>query len=73
MDLRFTDEELSFRDDVRSFMRTALPEGIRRKLVEERHLDKEDLVAWQRILNAKGWAVPHCRCRFIVHIADGDW
>ena len=59
MDLRFTDEELSFRDDVRSFMRTALPEGIRRKLVEERHLDKEDLVAWQRILNAKGWAVPH--------------
>ena len=27
--------------------------------MESRHLDKEDIVAAQRILNAKGWAVPH--------------
>src|SRR6516165_1622637 len=59
MDLRFTPEEIAFRDEVRAFMRTALPEPIRRKMVEARHLVKEDLVAWQRILNAKGWAVPH--------------
>ena len=40
-------------------MRAALPEPIRRKMVETRRLEKQDLVTWQRILNAKGWAVPH--------------
>jgi pimeloyl-CoA dehydrogenase large subunit len=59
MDLRFTPDELAFRDEVRAFMRTALPESIRRKMVEARHLTKDDIVTWQRILNAKGWAVPH--------------
>jgi pimeloyl-CoA dehydrogenase large subunit len=59
MDLRFTPEELAFRDEVRTFMRTALPADIRSKLVEGRRVTKDDLVTWQRILNAKGWAVPH--------------
>jgi len=59
MDLRFTPDEIAFRDDVRMFMRTALPEPIRRKMVEMRRLVKQDLVTWQRVLNAKGWAVPH--------------
>jgi pimeloyl-CoA dehydrogenase large subunit len=59
MDLRFTAEELAFRDEVRAFMRASLPEDIRRKLVEGRHLKKEDFVIWQRILNRKGWAVPN--------------
>lgn len=58
MDLRFTPDEIAFRDEVRAFMRTALPESIRRKMVEARRLAREDVVAWQRILNAKGWAVP---------------
>jgi pimeloyl-CoA dehydrogenase large subunit len=59
MDLRFTPEELAFRDEVRSFMRTALPADIRSKLVEGRRLKKDDIVVWQRVLNEKGWAVPH--------------
>ena len=59
MDLRFTDDELRFRDEVRAFMRAALPTSIRRKMVEGRHLEKDDIVRWQRILNEKGWAVPH--------------
>ena len=59
MDLRFTDEELAFRDEVRDFMRTKLPEKTRQKIIEGRHLDKDDYVTWQRILNAKGWAVPN--------------
>jgi pimeloyl-CoA dehydrogenase large subunit len=59
MDLRFTPEEIAFRDEVRTFMRTALPADIRAKLVEGRRLKKDDIVNWQRILNAKGWAVPH--------------
>jgi len=39
-------------------MRAALPAPIRRKMVEARRLEKNDIVTWQRILNAKGW-----RCR----------
>jgi len=59
MDLRFTDEEVAFRDEVRSFFKKNLPENIRRKMVEGKKIGKEDIVAWQRILNKKGWAVPH--------------
>ncbi|HEX2653685.1 MAG TPA: pimeloyl-CoA dehydrogenase large subunit [Xanthobacteraceae bacterium] len=59
MDLRFTPEEIAFRDEVRAFMRSALPDTIRNKLTEGRRLAKNDIVTWQRILNAKGWAVPH--------------
>jgi pimeloyl-CoA dehydrogenase large subunit len=57
MDLRFTPEELAFRDEVRTFFRTNLPESIRTKLVEGKHLAKDDIVTWQRTLNKKGWAV----------------
>jgi pimeloyl-CoA dehydrogenase large subunit len=59
MDLRFSPEEVAFRDEVRTFMRTALPDDIRRKIIDGRRLAKEDIVIWQRILNARGWAVPH--------------
>jgi pimeloyl-CoA dehydrogenase large subunit len=59
MDLAFTAEELAFRDEVRHFFRTAIPESIRRKVLEGQHLTKEEIVASQRILNARGWAVPN--------------
>jgi pimeloyl-CoA dehydrogenase large subunit len=59
MDLRFTPEEVAFRDDLRRFFRTEIPAEIRRKVAEGRHLSKEDIVASQRILNAQGLAVPH--------------
>ncbi len=59
MDLRFTAEEIAFRDEVRAFFAGNLPETIRARLVDGEHIDKDDMVAWTRILNAKGWAVPH--------------
>jgi len=59
MDLRFTPEEQAFRDEVRGFFRDHLPEDIRAKLVDGEHVDKADMVSWTRILNARGWAVPH--------------
>jgi pimeloyl-CoA dehydrogenase large subunit len=58
MDLRFTDEENAFRDEVRTFMQTQIPIEIRRKVSEGHELEKDDLVRCQRILNAKGWATP---------------
>ena len=59
MDLRFTAEEIAFRDEVRSFCREKIPAEIRRKVSEGRGLGKDDVVTAQRILNARGWAVPH--------------
>ncbi|MGE4339527.1 MAG: acyl-CoA dehydrogenase family protein, partial [Pigmentiphaga sp.] len=58
MNLRLTDEELAFRAAVRAFLTDNLPPSIHRKMVDRRHLDKADVVSWQRILNARGWAVP---------------
>lgn len=59
MDLSFTKEELAFRDEVRTFFKENVPASTRQKMEEGRHLGKEDLVNWQRILNKKGWAVTH--------------
>jgi pimeloyl-CoA dehydrogenase large subunit len=59
MDLRFTQDEIAFRDDVRAFMKQKLPAAIRAKMIEGRRLSRDDLVEWQRVLNAKGWGVPH--------------
>ena len=59
MDLRFTPEEMQFREEVRAFIRDNLSPEVKRKMTEGLHTTKEELVAWQRALNAKGWAVPH--------------
>lgn len=59
MNLDFTDEELAFRDEVRAFLAQSLPEDLRRKMIDRRHLEKDDIVRWQRILNARGWATPN--------------
>ncbi|MCO5145195.1 MAG: pimeloyl-CoA dehydrogenase large subunit [Aquamicrobium sp.] len=59
MDLRYSPEELAFRDEVRAFLADNLPEDIRRRMIDGDYGNKEDLVLWSRILNAKGWAVPH--------------
>jgi len=59
MDLRFTPEETAFRDEVRTFFRTEIPAEIRKKVSEGRGLSRDDMVTSQRIMNAKGWAVPH--------------
>src|ERR1700758_1530143 len=59
MDLAFTKEEMAFREDVRQFFRDNVPAETRRKLVEGRHLSKDEMVTWWRILNKKGWGVTH--------------
>lgn len=59
MELRFTDEEQAFREEVRTFFHDNLPEKVRLKLLDGEHIEKDDIVNWQRTLNEKGWAVPH--------------
>ena len=64
MDLRFTPAETTFRAEVRSFFKAALPAAIRDKITAGHHAGKQDMVAWTKILHAKGWAVPHWPVEF---------
>jgi alkylation response protein AidB-like acyl-CoA dehydrogenase len=59
MDLNFSPEEIAFRDEVRSFLASEIPDEIKRKQFSGHELTKDDIVTVQRILNARGWAVPH--------------
>ncbi|WP_135467664.1 acyl-CoA dehydrogenase family protein [Crenalkalicoccus roseus] len=56
MDLRFTPEEVAFREEVRAFIRDNLPPEIRERMRLGHPPRKQDTIAWQRILNRKGWA-----------------
>ncbi|UPK29948.1 acyl-CoA dehydrogenase family protein [Bradyrhizobium sp. 195] len=59
MKLDFDDREKAFRREVRDFLKVSLPNDIYRKMMRAAHAEKADIVRWQRILNKKGWAVPH--------------
>ena len=56
MDLRYTAEEIAFRDEVRAFIRDNLPADTAERMRLGYAPRKQDTVAWQRILNRKGWA-----------------
>ena len=56
MDLRFTPEEQEFRQEVRSFIAANLDKETHASMVAGHRPSKEQIVAWQRILNKKGWA-----------------
>ncbi len=59
MDLAFSKEENAFREEVRAFFKDKVPPSTRQKLQEGRHLSKQEMVDWWRILNKKGWGVTH--------------
>jgi alkylation response protein AidB-like acyl-CoA dehydrogenase len=58
MDLNYSAEELSFRDDVRGWLQKNLPADLREKVGNYEHLSKEDLLRWHRILAKQGWVAP---------------
>ncbi|HAE50676.1 MAG: pimeloyl-CoA dehydrogenase large subunit [Tistrella sp.] len=58
MKLTLSAEDQAFREEVREFMRTSLPEDIKARFERSIHLPKEDFVRWQKILYNKGWIAP---------------
>jgi len=56
MDLRLSPEEQAFRQEVRGFIRDNLPDETAARMKDGRASRKQDIVAWQRILNKRGWA-----------------
>ena len=59
MDLRFTPEEIAFRNEARTFFTTEVPLEIRRKVIEGRGLSKLDIVTAHKALHKRGWATPN--------------
>ncbi len=55
MNLSFSEEDLSFQDEVRSFIADNYPADIKNKMDNGIPLSKEDILTWQRILSKKGW------------------
>ena len=64
MDLRYTESQLRFRDEVRAFIAGALSPEIRQRLRAGHPPRKADTVAWQRALHERGWAAPHWPKRY---------
>ena len=49
----------AFRAEVRDFLRDHLPADMARRTLRGYHALKSDMVAWTRILHARGWSAPH--------------
>ncbi len=58
MDLRETDSERAFRDEVRAFIASKLPKDLKEKSEAGQRLTVEDGQRWHKILASKGWGAP---------------
>jgi alkylation response protein AidB-like acyl-CoA dehydrogenase len=59
MRLKLSAEDAAFREEMRTFFTTQVPESIRHAVATHGELTKEQYVQSQRTLNAAGLAVPH--------------
>ncbi len=58
MRLRLSQTDVAFRNEMRTFFRTEVPQRLRDKVAARDELSKDEIVESQRILNAAGLAVP---------------
>jgi alkylation response protein AidB-like acyl-CoA dehydrogenase len=59
MRLRLTEEEAAFREEMRTFFTTEIPQHVRDTVATGHHVEKDDYVETMRIMNAAGLAVPN--------------
>ena len=59
MRLELSEDDQAFREEMRTFFTTQVPEEIRRTVIEGGELTKEQIVDSMRVLNDAGLAVPH--------------
>ena len=55
MDLKFSESDVIFRQEVVTFLENEYPDDIKEKQDKRIPLEKEEIVRWQKILNQKGW------------------
>ena len=59
MKYQFTDEQMEFKRNIDSFLRSALPSELANKVKTGAGVNKQELTNWTRVLNKKGWAAPN--------------
>ncbi|RNM13771.1 acyl-CoA dehydrogenase family protein [Nocardioides pocheonensis] len=59
MRLRLTEEEAAFREEMRAFFTTEIPQHVRDTVATGHHVGKDDYVETMRVMNAAGLAVPN--------------
>ena len=59
MKLQLTEEETAFREEMRTFFTTEVPQEIRDTIASGHHVGKDGIVETQQILNRAGLAVPN--------------
>ena len=55
MDLKFSDSDITFRQEVIDFLAAEYPSDIKEKQDKRIPLEKEEIVRWQKILNQKAF------------------
>ncbi|BDB27498.1 pimeloyl-CoA dehydrogenase large subunit [Cupriavidus sp. TA19] len=58
MDLLYSGQHKAFRQEIRDFIATNLPDDMRQRLRAGGFASKADTELWQRRLNARGWGAP---------------
>ena len=59
MDLTYSPAELAFRDRLRAFLATELPDELRNQTAPGRDFDPSVIRRWQAILHRHGWGAVH--------------
>lgn len=59
MDMSFSAEENAFREEVRAWIRSAMPANIRAKAEVDGSFEFDEIMEWHKILHKKGWIAPH--------------
>ena len=59
MDVTLSEEDLAFREEIRTVFRDEFPEDIRRKRQKGVPMERDDLVRFQQWLHEHGWSRVH--------------
>src|SRR5882672_11503022 len=59
MDMSFTPEQIAFREEVRAWIRSAMPPHIREKAEVDGNYEHKEIMQWHKILHKRGWSAPH--------------
>jgi alkylation response protein AidB-like acyl-CoA dehydrogenase len=59
MDMSFSPEHRAFREEVRAWIKTAMPPHIREKAEVDANFEMKEVMEWHKVLYEKGWIAPH--------------
>lgn len=59
MEMAFSAKDEAFREEVRVFLNENLPSDVAEKVINGRHIDREEIMEWHYALHKKGWVTPN--------------